>query len=258
MVWVGWMDDWMDGRMGGLVHGWIDDCMDGWEHGWGDGWLDGWMSGWTDGHMGEWVHGWVDRWMDYWMYGWVHGFGLMNGWLDRWYLSIKWWIHVLMDSRLEGLTDWINIWTNRWVTDINGFIICILVISLWPYNGCSVSTISTTQAETGSSDSCFTPNCIPHQSLYLSTKKNFILIPTGLGRLLILPNFSFFLWFISADLHYMGRARHCTVVGSVPCNPEGRRFESHSSRHVGTFGKSFTHSLPVALRRVNSDTVSML
>ena len=25
---------------------------------------------------------------------------------------------------------------------------------------------------------------------------------------------------------------------------EGRRFESHSNRHVGTLGKSFTHSCP--------------
>jgi len=24
--------------------------------------------------------------------------------------------------------------------------------------------------------------------------------------------------------------------------PEGHRFESHSSRHIGTLGKSFTHS----------------
>src|SRR6218665_1778211 len=40
--------------------------------------------------------------------------------------------------------------------------------------------------------------------------------------------------------------------------PEGREFESHSSHHVGTLGKSFTRELPVALRRVNSDTVSVL
>ena len=35
-----------------------------------------------------------------------------------------------------------------------------------------------------------------------------------------------------------------TAVGFVPCDwtPEGRRFESHSSRHVGTLGKSFTCS----------------
>ena len=35
--------------------------------------------------------------------------------------------------------------------------------------------------------------------------------------------------------------------------PEGRRFESHSSHHAGTLGKSFT----AALWRVNFDTVSM-
>jgi len=52
--------------------------------------------------------------------------------------------------------------------------------------------------------------------------------------------------------------------------PEGRRFESHSSHHIGTLGLplcgSFTYScllflhlqLPVAFRRVNSDTVSMV
>src|SRR6218665_1693707 len=40
--------------------------------------------------------------------------------------------------------------------------------------------------------------------------------------------------------------------------PGGRRFESHSSRHIGTLGKSFIHKLPVALWRVNSDKVSML
>src|SRR6218665_561052 len=36
--------------------------------------------------------------------------------------------------------------------------------------------------------------------------------------------------------------------------PRGRRFESQSSRHVATLEKAFTQ-LPVALRRVNSDTV---
>src|SRR6218665_1726946 len=35
-------------------------------------------------------------------------------------------------------------------------------------------------------------------------------------------------------------------------HPEGCRFEFHSSRPVGTLGKSFTHLL-VALRCVNSD-----
>ena len=37
---------------------------------------------------------------------------------------------------------------------------------------------------------------------------------------------------------------------------EGGRFESHFSRKVGSLGKSL--QLPVALQRVNSDTVSML
>jgi len=43
------------------------------------------------------------------------------------------------------------------------------------------------------------------------------------------------------------------------CDPEGRSFESHSSRHVGTLdnGQVLHSQLPVALRRVNSDTVSM-
>ena len=36
----------------------------------------------------------------------------------------------------------------------------------------------------------------------------------------------------------------------ITFHPKGRGFESHSSRHVGTLGKSFTHT--------NSDTVSML
>jgi len=40
--------------------------------------------------------------------------------------------------------------------------------------------------------------------------------------------------------------------------PEGHRFESHSSCDVGTWGKSFNSQLPVALWRVNSDTVSVL
>jgi len=40
--------------------------------------------------------------------------------------------------------------------------------------------------------------------------------------------------------------------------PEGCGFEYRSSRHVGTLGKSFHHlQLPVAPRRVNSDTVSI-
>jgi len=39
-------------------------------------------------------------------------------------------------------------------------------------------------------------------------------------------------------------------------HPEGRMFKSHSS-HVGTVGNSFTE-LPVVLRHVNSDTVSMV
>jgi len=43
----------------------------------------------------------------------------------------------------------------------------------------------------------------------------------------------------------------------VRCLPSGgSQFESHSSRHVRTLGKSFTHS--EALWRINSDTVSML
>ena len=45
-----------------------------------------------------------------------------------------------------------------------------------------------------------------------------------------------------------------SVVGSVPS--EGRRFESHSSCHVGTLRASLV--LPVAFRRVNSDTAPML
>ena len=47
------------------------------------------------------------------------------------------------------------------------------------------------------------------------------------------------------------------MVRSVPCVPEGCRFESQSSRHIGTLGKSFMW-LPVALQRVNFDIVSML
>jgi len=39
--------------------------------------------------------------------------------------------------------------------------------------------------------------------------------------------------------------------------PEGRRFESHSSRQVGP-GQVLHSQLPVALLRVNSDTVSTL
>ena len=39
--------------------------------------------------------------------------------------------------------------------------------------------------------------------------------------------------------------------------PDGCRFESHSSRHVGTLGKSFIRSPLLALQRVNSNTVSM-
>src|SRR6218665_533123 len=39
--------------------------------------------------------------------------------------------------------------------------------------------------------------------------------------------------------------------------PEGRGFDSRSSRHVGTLGKSFTCSCLCASAR-NSDTVSML
>ena len=39
-------------------------------------------------------------------------------------------------------------------------------------------------------------------------------------------------------------------------HPEGRKFESHSSHHIGTLDKS--SYLLAALRHVNSDTVSML
>jgi len=40
-------------------------------------------------------------------------------------------------------------------------------------------------------------------------------------------------------------------------HPKGRRLESHSNRHGGTLGKSFTDSA-FSARRVNSNTVSML
>ena len=39
--------------------------------------------------------------------------------------------------------------------------------------------------------------------------------------------------------------------------PEGRGFESHSSRHTWDLGLVFHLQLPVALRRVNSDAVSI-
>jgi len=39
--------------------------------------------------------------------------------------------------------------------------------------------------------------------------------------------------------------------------PEGRGFESHSSRHARDLGQVFHLQLPVALRLVNFDTVSI-
>src|SRR6218665_2101034 len=59
-------------------------------------------------------------------------------------------------------------------------------------------------------------------------------------------------------LKYRDRARSTCHegpqwFGSVPSVWKVRRFESHSSCHVWTLGKSFTRScLHVALRRVNS------
>src|SRR6218665_1064675 len=44
-----------------------------------------------------------------------------------------------------------------------------------------------------------------------------------------------------------------SVVGFGAFRPEGRRFKSHSSRHVRTWGKN--SQLPVALWRVNSNVV---
>ena len=43
----------------------------------------------------------------------------------------------------------------------------------------------------------------------------------------------------------------------IAFGPEGRGFESHSSRHATDLGQVLHLQLPVALRRVNSDTVSI-
>ena len=51
----------------------------------------------------------------------------------------------------------------------------------------------------------------------------------------------------------MGRGG--TLVESMPL--EGRGFESHYSRHASDLGQVFHLQLPVALRRVNSDTVAI-
>ena len=48
---------------------------------------------------------------------------------------------------------------------------------------------------------------------------------------------------LGEDLKNPAVGRGGALVESVEAfRPEGRDFESHSSRHVGTFGKSLTHS----------------
>ena len=49
-----------------------------------------------------------------------------------------------------------------------------------------------------------------------------------------------------------------SVVGFGAFRPEGRRFESHYTHHGRYFGQVLHSQLPVALWRVNFDTVSML
>src|SRR6218665_2694067 len=65
-----------------------------------------------------------------------------------------------------------------------------------------------------------------------------------------------------ADMHintqvcthtYMPVGRGGALVESMPFRPEGRGFESSSSRDIG---QVLHLQLPVSLRRVNSDTVS--
>ena len=51
----GWMDGWIDSRMGE----WVNESVDGWVNGWLDGRKDRWVAGRIDGRMGEWVDGWA-------------------------------------------------------------------------------------------------------------------------------------------------------------------------------------------------------
>src|SRR6218665_873876 len=48
-----------------------------------------------------------------------------------------------------------------------------------------------------------------------------------------------------------------TLLELMPFGPEGRGFESRSSRHARDLGQVLRLQLPVAIRRANSDTVSI-
>ena len=65
LEWMGWTEEWMDGR----IKGWMEE--------WKEGWLEGWMEERKEGWMEEWIDGWADGWMDEWMDGW------MDGWEGR-------------------------------------------------------------------------------------------------------------------------------------------------------------------------------
>ena len=51
--------------------------------------------------------------------------------------------------------------------------------------------------------------------------------------------------------------RDGTLVESMQFGPEGRRLEFHSCRHARDLGQVLHLQLPVAIRRVNSDTMSI-
>ena len=51
---VGWVDGWMDRRVGAWMDGW----MDGWVGGWIDEWIDGWIGLWA-------IHGICNRLFDW-------------------------------------------------------------------------------------------------------------------------------------------------------------------------------------------------
>src|SRR6218665_3003767 len=74
-------------------------------------------------------------------------------------------------------------------------------------------------------------------------------IPPSLQKYLLSIPHSFHQY----SFHHVGHGGALIRVDT--CRPQGCGFESRSSRHVGTLGKSFTCSVCSA-SRINSDTVS--
>ena len=60
--WNGLVDAWL-GWEGGCAHAYMDGCVP-WVNGSVGGRLHGWMDAWVDGCMHARMHGWMDAWLD--------------------------------------------------------------------------------------------------------------------------------------------------------------------------------------------------